>query len=294
MFKNPNKRETLYHAVLLETKKITVSRSGDAKLSRLLETHGSFEAIFKNHNGFICIEELLETDKKLAKIARDISKVDFDFHVLTVNQDDYPLKDVPDATPVLYARGNLGLFNQKSIAVVGTRDLFKKNMVRAALEGGSILERLVRAEHVIVSGLAEGCDTLAHEAAILYGGRTVAVLGTPLDKQYPAMNKLLQDEIARNHLLVSQYPIGKSTFGSFFAHRNHTTVSLSSEGVVVVHSSDKSGTQHAVRVCRQQEKPVYILQNNLGCGYAWPEKTKQSYSNTKIVRPNKNNNGADK
>jgi len=292
MFDESNKRETLYHAVLLETKELKTSFSGDNEVRRLLKEHGSFEAIFKNKKGLVSVEEFVKSDAKLEKIARDIENVDFDFHVLTVNDPAYPLKDVPDATPVLYARGDLGLFGQKSIAVVGTRDLFKKNMVRAALEGGSILERLVRAGNVIVSGLAEGCDTLAHEAAILYGGRTIAVLGTPLDKHYPYMNNSLQDKIAENHLLVSQYPVGKSSFGSFFAHRNHTTVSLSSEGVVVVHAGDKSGTQHAVRTCKKQEKPLYILQNNFGCGYAWPGKIKKSYPKAKIVSPDRNNNGA--
>lgn len=294
MFGEPNKRETFYHAVLLETKKIKTSFSGDNELRQRLQEHGSFEAIFSNEMGAISIEELVKSDTKLEKIARDIENIDFDFHVLTVNDPAYPLKDIPDVTPVLYARGDLGLFGQKSIAVVGTRELFKQKMSAAIAEGRNILERLVRAGHVIVSGLAEGCDTLAHKNAIKYNGRTIAVLGTPLDKHYPKMNTALQDEIAKNHLLISQYPVGKESYGSFFAHRNHTTVSLSSEGVVVVHSADKSGTQHAVRACKKQGKPLYILQNNFGCGYAWPGKIKSSYSNAKIVSPNRNNNGADK
>ncbi|MBD3304497.1 DNA processing protein DprA [Candidatus Woesearchaeota archaeon] len=294
MFDESNKRETFYHAVLLETKKLKTSFSGDNELRKRLQELGSFEAIFNKEMGVSNVEEFVKSDAKLEKIAKDIQDADFDFQVLTINDPAYPLKDVPDATPVLYARGDLCLFGQKSIAVVGTRKLFKNNMVCAALEGSSILERLVRAGHVIVSGLAEGCDTLAHEAAILYGRRTVAVLGTPLDIYYPQMNRSLQEEIARNHLLVSQYPIGKNTFGSFFAHRNHTTVSLSSEGVVVVHADDKSGTQHAIRACKKQGKPLYILQNNFSCGYAWPGKVKKKYSNAKVVSPNRNNNGADK
>src|SRR5690606_30838806 len=99
----------------------------------------------------------------------------------------------------------------------------------------------------IVSGLAKGSDTLGHEAAIRFGGRTIAVLGTALNAFYPAENRKLQEEIATKHLLVSEYPIGLRSFGSFFANRNRTTVGLSSHGIVVARAGDRSGTQHAVK-----------------------------------------------
>ncbi|WP_249114146.1 DNA-processing protein DprA, partial [Vibrio parahaemolyticus] len=115
----------------------------------------------------------------------------------------------------------------------------------------------------IVSGLAAGSDTLGHQAALKYSGRTIAVIGTPLDQYFPKENRELQDEIAKNHLLVSEYPIGIRSFGSFFANRNRTTVGLSSEGVVVARAGDRSGTQYAIRHCVEQGKQLYALENNI-------------------------------
>jgi len=105
-----------------------------------------------------------------------------------------------------------------------------------------------------------------------HGGRTVAVLGTPLDRYYPKENRTFQDQIGSDNLLVSPYPISAETFPSYFAHRNSITVGLSSEGVIIIRSDDRSGTQHAVRETLKQGKKLFVLENNLHQGYGWTEK----------------------
>ena len=185
---------------------------------------------------------------------------------------------------MLYCSGNIELVNAKTIAVVGTRQLEDDIDI---VEGKKVLQRLLDKGYVIVSGLAKGCDTLAHSYVIEHGGKTIAVLGTPLNKYYPKENKHLQEIIASQHLVVTQYPIGIKTFPSHFAHRNKTTVGLSTEGVVVIRAGDKSGTQHAIKECIYTKKPLYVLMNNLNKGYGWVKNYKGFF---KV--PNKpNNNG---
>ncbi|ELS9243392.1 DNA-protecting protein DprA [Vibrio cholerae] len=268
-----------YHAALILTKKMSVgSVSANNKLRDMFLNIGSFEDIFNQYFGMFPIEERIENQLDSA-----YSKINFDFKVITINDPEYPekLRSVEGATPVLYCRGDLSLLNaDKTISFVGTRELHNPEHVR---HGEAVIGRLLNAGYqAIVSGLAAGSDTLGHQAALKYSGRTIAVLGTPLDQYFPKENRELQDEIARNHLLVSEYPIGIRSFGSFFANRNRTTVGLSSEGVVVARAGDRSGTQYAIRHCIEQGKQLYALENNIyEPEYQWVKKYKD---NIKVIR----------
>jgi len=95
----------------------------------------------------------------------------------------------------------------------------------------------------VVSGLAEGIDTAAHETAIALGGKTVAVLGTPLNEVFPAKNRALQDRLMRDYLVVSQFPSGYPTGPASFPIRNRT-MALLSDATVIVEAGEKSGTLH--------------------------------------------------
>ena len=272
MYKDTNRIESFFHALMIQSKMLkTGSRKADQDLRALLETHKTFENIYNSLNGPMLPFESGQICKGLARFRKP-------FTVLTINDDAFPdsLRNYADATPVLYTMGDLELLMTKGIAVVGTRKLHDKEDID---EGREIVQRLLNKDLTIVSGLAEGCDTLGHMYAIENGGRTIAVLGTPLDKHYPKKNRSLQDKIVQDHLVVSQYPIGIRTFGSYFAHRNTTTVTLASEGVVVIRADDKSGTQYAVRECTKQKKPLYALRNNLCQGYKWTEKFKPKRAN---------------
>jgi DNA processing protein len=281
---NPAKRESLYHTALVFTKKISIgTQKADSELERLLKSYGSFENIFKVLEGDMFSREVEEV-QGIGKVIDKLEKISFNFKVLTVNDRKYPsYLSAETASPVLYTQGDTELLETKSIAVVGTRGRNGIIGEEDRKEGENILERLVKSDHAIVSGLALGCDTLAHCYALSQGGRTTAVLGTPLDKFYPRENKGLQKEIGKNHLVASPYPMGIKTFPFHFAHRNKTTVGLSTEGITVIQAGDKSGTMHAVRHCVKQGKPVYALANNFGRGYKWVEKYSEA-----IKIPNKN------
>ncbi len=278
---NLNKDQKLawFHAALILTKNVPVgSVTANSKLRDMLLNIGSFEDIYNQHYSMFPIEKNIEN-----QLDRAYSKINFDFKAITINDPEYPekLRSVDGATPVLYCRGDLSLLNaNKTISFVGTRELHNPEHVR---HGDAVIGRLLNAGYqAIVSGLAAGSDTLGHQAALKYSGRTIAVLGTPLDQYFPKENRELQDEIARNHLLVSEYPIGIRSFGSFFANRNRTTVGLSSAGVVVARASDRSGTQYAIRHCVEQGKQLYALENNIyEPEYQWVQKYKNMM---KVIR----------
>jgi len=282
----PNLRESYYHAVLLAQGHIEIgTNKANNELRELLLRNGSFHAIVLEKKGLLAGDDELRKTDGVEKIIRSHEKIKFPFRTLTVNDSDFPesLRKTEGATPVIYVRGDTSLFQHPSIAVVGTRyDLTQQDR----LDADSVLERLVAKPYVIVSGLALGSDTLAHQYAIEHEGRTIAVIGTPLDKSYPKKNKDLQNDIASMHLLISQYPIGfehtpigrgMQQRGTPFVYRNKTVVALSSDGVVVIKAGDKSGTQHAIRHCLEQGKQLYVLRGNLNQGYEWTKKFKGRY-----------------
>ena len=124
----------------------------------------------------------------------------------------------------LWAVGDLGLLEAPSlVAVVGTRDPSPDALRRA----GRLARELARAGSVVVSGLARGIDTAAHRGAIEAGGRTIAVLGTPLDQAWPPENAELQRLIMARHLALTQFPAGSTVHRSSFFRRNHTMALIS-------------------------------------------------------------------
>ncbi|MEM2956140.1 MAG: DNA-processing protein DprA [Candidatus Pacearchaeota archaeon] len=274
VYEDKNKNESLFHATLIYLKIVSAgTASGNKKLKEFLEKYGSFEGIYNVYKGSMSIEDSLKKIKGLENIINKLNNLNFDFKVITIKDINFPehLRKIENATPVLYARGDLNLLNKKSIAVVGSRHIYPNKDRQVYEEAYDVMKRLVEKKYVIVSGLAEGCDTIGHIQTIENGGKTIAVLGTPLDQYYPSSNKNLQEKIAREHLLISQYPIGIRTFKSYFTNRNHTTVSLATEGIVVIKASDNSGTMHAVKFCSEQKKPIYVLANNFSNNYKWLE-----------------------
>ena len=266
MFDDPNKRESFYHSALIYSKRLDVGTDeANNKAKELLGRYRTFEAIFRELHGLFHEDSLREVPN-INAIRRSVENSG-DFKVLKFFDGEFPqsLREVPDSTPVLYVSGYLRLFDSKSMAVVGTRKPMEKEYIDGEKRA---VQELIDRDYVVVSGLARGCDTLAHEYAIEHDGRTIAVLGTPLDHYYPEENRRLQDKIASQHLLVSQYPVGIRTFPQYFAHRNKTTVGLS-DGVIVISASDRSGTQHAIKSCVEQGKPLYVLERNLDEGYHW-------------------------
>lgn len=142
------------------------------------------------------------------------------------------------------------------VSIVGSRKATDNGLQRAKL----FTEALVNRGIIVVSGLAEGIDTAAHEAAIKAGGKTIAVLGTPLSKTFPAKNKSLLEEIKKNHLAVSQFSEGHPYHKSNFPMRNRT-MALISDATVIVEAGEKSGTRHQGWEALRLGRLVFIMQN---------------------------------
>ena len=174
-----------------------------------------------------------------------------------LNISDVP--DVPSASKArleasrLYVAGDVSLLQSQRIAIVGARGASSEGLRRAA----RLAKELAAQSVVVVSGLAKGIDTAAHTAAIEAGGRTIAVIGTPLDRAYPAENGGLQERIWREHLLVSQYEPGRRVFPSMFPERNRLMAALS-HATVIIEASDTSGSLHQAAECARMGHPLFI------------------------------------
>lgn len=161
-------------------------------------------------------------------------------------------------TSKVYCAGDIKLLHGRCVAIVGSR--------KVSPEGGRRAERLARELAsrgvVVVSGLAEGVDVHAHRATLEAGGRTVAVIGTPLDRVYPAAHASLQETIYREHLLVSQFPAGSQVFPSNFPQRNKL-MAAATDATAIIEASDTSGSLHQASECTRLGRWLFIARSVL-------------------------------
>jgi DNA processing protein len=164
----------------------------------------------------------------------------------------------------VYAAGDTRLLDGPSIAVVGSR--------RASHEGRALAAEvsceLVRRGLVVLSGLAAGIDATAHEAAMLEGGRTIAVIGTSLDQAYPRHHASLQEQIATEHLVLSPFESGTPMAPWHFPKRNRLMARLA-RAMVLVEAGATSGTRHQVAECLSLGRPVFVHAPLLEAGIEW-------------------------
>jgi DNA processing protein len=148
--------------------------------------------------------------------------------------------------------------------VVGTRKPSAEGLARTK----KLVTALLQDDFTIVSGLAAGVDTTAHTTAIEQGGRTIAILGTPLSKAYPASNAKLQKEIAENHLIISQVPVKRygnqanPTANNFFFPERNVTMSALTDATIIVEAGETSGTLVQARHALKQNRKLFILESN--------------------------------
>jgi DNA processing protein len=175
---------------------------------------------------------------------------------------EYPkkLRDADHPVELLYYQGWWDLVESPCVAVVGTREPSEEGKRRAV----RLTECLVRDGFTVVSGLAKGIDTIAHRTAIESGGRTIAVIGTPLSSSYPKDNRDLQRKIADEFLLISQVPIHRYSTQDwrlnrlFFPERN-VTMSALTLGTVIIEAGETSGTLVQARAAMRQGRKLFIL-----------------------------------
>jgi DNA processing protein len=189
-------------------------------------------------------------------------------HALEARQLDLLQNDRGPAEIRIFIAGDEVLLTRHSVSIVGTREVSDEGKIRAA----RLARELAEAGVVVVSGLARGVDTAALTGAIESGGRTIAVIGTPLDKAYPAENAALQETIYRNHLLVSPFRQGEPTFKSNFPKRNRVMAAMS-DATVIVEASDTSGTLHQAAECQHLGRWLFIMKSVIDDPYlTWPKK----------------------
>ena len=158
------------------------------------------------------------------------------------------------ASPIIYFKGSIDIpLPHARVSVIGTRNPTKGGIRDAE----KVAKTLIKNNIIIVSGLAKGIDSIGHKIAVENGGKTIAVLGTPLNKTYPKENTELQKEIMKNHLVVSQYPTGYKTTPKDFALRNRT-MALISDATVIIEAGDKSGTLYHGWETIRLGRPLFI------------------------------------
>jgi DNA processing protein len=240
---------------------------GGESARRLLREFSSPEAVFA-----ASISSLKSVVK--ADIAAEISKgIDDDVvvpaliwledpnnHIVTLADSDYPqaLLNIPDPPLLLYVKGRLDLLNRASLAVVGSRSATPQGINNAEAFAKSLSD----AGLCIVSGLAHGIDAAAHRGALRGPGSSIAVVGTGLDKVYPAANRDLAHALAQHGALVSEFPLGTPPLAANFPRRNRL-ISGMSLGCLVVEASLQSGSLITARLALEQGRDVFAVPGSI-------------------------------
>ena len=186
-------------------------------------------------------------------------------HVLTLADAQYPqaLLDIADPPLLLYAKGRIELLRRPAIAIVGSRNATAQGMLNAERFG----EALGSAGLTVVSGMALGIDTAAHQGGLqgtdaADAGSTVAVIGTGADIVYPARNRALAHRIAEAGCIVSEYPLGMPAIAANFPRRNRIISGLS-RAVLVVEAAAQSGSLITARMALDQGREVFAIPGSI-------------------------------
>jgi DNA processing protein len=177
---------------------------------------------------------------------------------VTVVDRDYPqtLRLIYNLPPFLLIRGSIADADLRSVAIVGTRNPSSDGIQRA----GRMARLLVEQNVTVVSGLARGIDTAAHTAALDAGGRTVAVIGTGVNRCYPSENRELAERIIASGALVSQFWPDSAPTTYTFPRRN-VTMSGIAQGTVVIEASSTSGAKMQARLALEHGKKVFLVKS---------------------------------
>lgn len=193
------------------------------------------------------------------------------------NSHHYPslLSVIPNPPKVLYCRGNLNLLNTNCIAIVGSRAATEYGKWSAYNQARRIAECGV----TVVSGMAEGIDSKAHEGALDAGGNTIAVLGNGVDICYPKRNRKLYQRILENGLIISEYPDEMKAMRHTFPERNRIISGLSLL-TVVAEAGLKSGSLITANLAQDQGREVFAIPGNVN--------RKTSFGCNKLIADNAN------
>lgn len=242
---------------------------GPVKIKQLLSVFKTPEAIFHekpsalrktgilSDNSINCIFDktvLAYAENQLTKARQN------NIHILGLNDPQYPplLNEIFAPPPVLYIKGNIGAFSNNSIAVVGMRkpSMYGKN-------AASVLTNELTCKNiVIVSGLAQGIDSIAHKSVVENNGITIAVLGSGLDRIYPLSNSNLVEQIVEKGAVISEFPLGTGPMPYNFPRRNRIISGLSS-GTLVIEACEKSGSLITAQYAIAQGRDVFAVPGSI-------------------------------
>jgi len=195
---------------------------------------------------------------KLAEITAWLK--DASNHIVTLSDEDYPqaLLNIPDPPLLLYVKGRLDLLNQPAIGVIGSRN--------ATAQGKQNAEAFSRAMSdaglCVISGLAHGIDAAAHRGALAGQGSSIGVIGTGLDKVYPAAHRELAHAMAAQGALISEFPLGTPPLAANFPRRNRIISGLSL-GCLIVEAGLQSGSLITARLALEQGREVFAIPGSI-------------------------------
>ncbi len=225
---------------------------GDIGLARALTVHGSAGAVLRHQSVETCERAYATADAIIA----DATACGAD--VLAHTEPRFParLRELADVPGVVFAKGALAMAEAPAVAIVGTRAATSYGLRVAR----AIASTCARAGATIVSGLAQGIDGAAHEAALAAGGRTVAVLGTGLNVTFPRRHRALQERIGAEGLLLSELAPGQSGHGGSFPRRNRLIAALA-DVTIVVEAGVNSGALITANCALELHRPVLCVPN---------------------------------
>ncbi len=180
--------------------------------------------------------------------------------ILTLADAAYPQKllDTPDPPTVLYVKGRAELLNAPALAIVGSRNATPQGEANAEAFAAALAE----AGLAIVSGLALGIDAASHRGGLRGRGSTIAVIGTGIDRVYPARNQALAREIAERGAIVSEFPLGAPALKENFPRRNRIISGLAL-GCLVVEAAERSGSLITARLAGEQGRDVFAIPGSI-------------------------------
>jgi len=248
---------------------------GRISIKRLYDRFGSVERIFEADEAELGKVEGIRRGivKELNnKAHQDFAEAELErcekagVRIIALDFPEYPanLRQIPDPPPVLYVKGEFNKDDERSVAVVGSRNHNEYGEFMAKRLGSG----LARFGITVVSGMARGIDSLAQASALDAGGRSIAVLGSGLDVVYPPEHKNLYERISENGAVISEFPLGEGPSAENFPRRNRIISGLSMGVVVVQANNPQSGSLITARAALEQGRNVYAVPGNAGSVWA--------------------------
>lgn len=249
----------------------SVPMVGNVVFRRLLERFGSPEKVFSASEAELAgikgisptVATAIRTHdyRRFAEQESD-ALVRAGARIVTLLSAEYPevLMQIPDAPPFIYVRGELRR-SETAIAVVGSRRASTYGIITTTRLATDLAEKGI----TIVSGMARGVDTAAHNGALKGGGRSIGVLGCGVDVLYPVENRKLFQEMVEKGALVSEFPMATPPLAENFPRRNRIISGLS-RGVLVVEAMENSGSLITAQFALEQGREVFAVPGNITSG----------------------------